>query len=77
LVQPDREGKRGRWIEMIQEYDLEIKPTKLVKGQGLEKLLMEENCEAMGISLEALISDQTTPEEMTTLEIQPRFFDSS
>jgi hypothetical protein len=40
LTQPDNDGKRGRWIANILEYDLEIKPTKLVKGQGLEKLLV-------------------------------------
>ena len=32
LVQNDVEGKRGKWIAKIQEYDLDIKPTKLVKG---------------------------------------------
>ena len=32
LVQPDIEGKRGKWIARIMEYDVEIKPTKLVKG---------------------------------------------
>ena len=39
LTQPDSKGKRGRWIVKIMEYDIEIKPTKLVKGQGLAKLL--------------------------------------
>ena len=39
LVQSDVEGKRGKWIAKIQEYDLEIKPTKLFKGQGLAKFL--------------------------------------
>jgi len=34
---PDR--KRGKWIAKLLEYDIEIKPTKLVKGQGLAKLL--------------------------------------
>jgi hypothetical protein len=33
LVQPDSDGRRGKWLENIQEYDLEIKPTKLVKGR--------------------------------------------
>jgi len=33
LVQGDVEGKRGKCIAKIQEYDLDIKPTKLVKGQ--------------------------------------------
>jgi hypothetical protein len=50
LVQPDVDGKKGRWIAKILEFDLEIKPTKLVKGQGLAKLLVESNCEALGVS---------------------------
>jgi hypothetical protein len=32
------------------EFDLEIKPTKLVKGQGLAKLLAESNYKASGVS---------------------------
>jgi len=48
--------------EKVQEYDLEIKPTKLVKGQGLAKLLIEKNCRAMGVSLEASISDHPVEE---------------
>jgi hypothetical protein len=40
LVQPDCEGKRGKWITKILEYDLTIKPTKLIKGQGLAKLMI-------------------------------------
>jgi hypothetical protein len=39
LTQPDPEGKRGKWIAVLLEYDLEIKPTKLIKGQGLTKLM--------------------------------------
>jgi len=62
LIQPDSEGKRGKWIIKIQEYDLEIKPTKLVQGQGLAKLLTEQNCEAMVVFLEASISDHPTEE---------------
>jgi hypothetical protein len=42
-------GSRGRWIAKIQEYDLEIKPTKLVKGQGLAKMLTEGNERALGM----------------------------
>jgi hypothetical protein len=38
LVQPNSDGKRGWWLTKIQEFDLEIKSTKLVKGQGLAKL---------------------------------------
>ena len=32
LTQPDLEGKRDKWIDVLLEYDLEIKPTKLIKG---------------------------------------------
>ena len=50
LIQPDMDGKRGKWIAKILEFDLEIKPTKLVKGQGLANLLAESNCKALGIN---------------------------
>lgn len=32
LTQGDIEGKWGKWIAKIQEYDMDIKPTKLTKG---------------------------------------------
>ena len=32
LVQTDPEGRRGKWIAALLEYDVEIRPTKLVKG---------------------------------------------
>jgi hypothetical protein len=50
LVQEDSDGKRGRWLAKIQEFDLEVKMTKLVKGQGLAKLLVESNFRALGIN---------------------------
>ena len=59
LVQSDIEGKRGKWIAKIQEYDLDTKPTKLVKGLGLAKLLTESNFQALGISLLAPIEEVT------------------
>jgi hypothetical protein len=50
LVQVDSNGKRGRWLAKIQEFDLEVKPTKLVKGQGLAKLLAKSNFRDLGIN---------------------------
>ena len=44
------EGKRGKWIATVLEYDIEIKPTKLIKGQGLAKLMIETNCQALDIN---------------------------
>jgi ribonuclease HI len=51
LVQPDIDGKRSKWIARLIEFDVEIKPAKLVKGQGLAKLLAEENCRLLDINL--------------------------
>jgi hypothetical protein len=50
LIQPDIDGRRSKWIAKIMEFDLEIMPTKLIKGQGLAKLLAEANYQALGIS---------------------------
>jgi hypothetical protein len=50
LIQPDIDGKRSKWIAKIMEFDLEIKPTKLVKGQGLARLLAESNCKDLGVN---------------------------
>jgi hypothetical protein len=49
LIQPDIARKRSKWIIKILEFDLDIKPTKLVKGKGLDKLLVESNCKALGV----------------------------
>jgi hypothetical protein len=43
LIQVDIDKRRSKWISKILEFDLEIKPTKLVKGQGLARLLPESN----------------------------------
>jgi hypothetical protein len=39
LTQPDPDGKRGKRIASMLEYDLEIKPTKLIKGQGIAQMM--------------------------------------
>ena len=50
LTQSDIDGKRAKWISKLIEFDVEVKPTKLVKGLGLAKLMAKENCELMGIN---------------------------
>jgi transposase InsO family protein len=47
LSQQNCMGTRGKWVSKIQEYDLEIKPTKIIKGQGLAQMLTESNQEAI------------------------------
>jgi len=46
----EEDGKTGKWITKIQEYDMVIKPIKLIKGQGLEKIMVETNLQEMGIN---------------------------
>jgi hypothetical protein len=50
LIQLEIDGKRSKWIAKLIEFDVEIKPTKLVKGQGLAKLLAKENCKLLEIN---------------------------
>ena len=52
------------------EYDIEIKPSKLIKSQGLAKLMAESNCHALDINFIAQIDDQ---EEMATPEISEAY----
>ena len=61
------------WIATILEYDIEIKPTKLIKGQGLAKLMADSNCHALDINFIAQLDDQ---EEMATPQISEAFSDS-
>jgi hypothetical protein len=39
LSQQLREGRWANWLAKLQEFDIEIKPLKVVKGQGLCKLI--------------------------------------
>jgi len=57
LIQTDPEGRRGKWIAAMLEYDLEIKPTKLIKGQGLARLMVESNLHALDINIIAAMSE--------------------
>jgi hypothetical protein len=35
LAQKECSGNKGLWVTKIQEYDLEVKIAKTIKGQGL------------------------------------------
>jgi hypothetical protein len=50
LTQPDLEGRRGKWIATLLEYDLEIKPMKLIKVQGLVNLMAHSYCNIVGMN---------------------------
>ena len=50
-MQSNTKGKRGRWIAKILEFDIEIKSTNLIKGQGLAHLMVDSNCKALNLGL--------------------------
>ena len=50
LRQAEPDGRRAKWIATLLEYDIEIRPTKLVKGKGLAKLMVHSNYEALGVN---------------------------
>jgi hypothetical protein len=50
LVHPNIDGKRSKWIAKMIEFDIEIKPIKLIRGQGLAKLLSEDKCRMLEIN---------------------------
>ena len=58
LTQDNPDGRRGKWIYVILEYDMEIKPTKLIKGQGLAKLMAKSNFHALDINFLAAVDEQ-------------------
>eukprot|EP00253_Pinus_taeda_P026614 PITA_26614 len=74
LVQTELEGRRGKWIAALLEYDVEIKPTKLIKGQGLAKLMAETNLHALDINLIAALSDGE--EENPAVQVSDIFISS-
>eukprot|EP00253_Pinus_taeda_P008821 PITA_08821 len=74
LVQTEPEGRRGKWIAALLEYDVEIKPTKLIKGQGLAKLMAETNLHVLDINLIAALSDED--EENSVLPVSDIFVSS-
>ena len=39
LMQNELGERRGKWMEILQEFNLEIQPMKLVSGQGLSKIM--------------------------------------
>ena len=58
LTQDNLYGRRGKWITIILEYDIEIKPTKLIKGQGLDKLMAESNFHALDINFLVVVNEK-------------------
>jgi hypothetical protein len=76
LTQPGPDGRRGRWIATLLEYDLEINPTKLVKGQGLAQLMTQTNLDVLGINFLSGFSGQMD-DSASELQVLPNFSSSN
>lgn len=63
LTQANPDGKSGKWIAKLLEYDIDIIPTKLVKGQGLAKLMTQSDLDCLDINLNEKISEISDDEE--------------
>ena len=66
---------KGKWASKIQEYDLEKKPTKLIKGQGIAKMLTQGNEKALGIICQNNYPKQSVSDELQRLENHPWYTD--
>jgi len=77
LVQSNNDGRGGQWLDKIQEFDLELKPTKLVKFQGLAKLLAKSNFRELKInnleSHESLLDIEEIKDQAPTTRIEDNF----
>ena len=54
---------------MLLEYDIEIKPTKLIKGQGLENMMTTSNCYSLQLNFLANHLNQLD----TEVQVMPNF----
>jgi hypothetical protein len=72
LIQPDINWRRSKWIAKILEFDLEIRPAKLVKCQGLARLLDESNCKSLGVNFINTFSENQQAElSKTSSQVNP------
>ena len=73
LTQDNPDGRRGKWIAIILEYDIEIKCTKLIKGQGLANLMAKSNFHALEINFLVAVDEQG---EKATPSVKEEFLNS-
>ena len=53
---------------MLLEYDIEINPTKLIKGQGLAKMITNSHCDSLQLNFLAGQSNQLDAEVQVKLD---------
>jgi hypothetical protein len=74
LTQSNPEGRRAKWMAIFLEYDLEIKPTKLIKGTGLSKLMTQSNYDVLGINY--IVDLLENSKEETVPHVSHKFLES-
>ena len=74
ILNQDPDGKRGKWIATLLEYDLGIRPTKLIKGQGLAKLMAKSNFQALDMNMVDVLEEN---KEFIAPYIEEMFLNSS
>lgn len=74
LMKTYPKGRKGKWIVAMLEYDLEIKPTKLIKCQGLAKLMAESNLHVLDINLITTFSNEE--KDVTLIQVSDMFLSS-
>lgn len=68
LIQPSSDGRRGKWIAKVLEFDLEIMPTKPIKGKALARLMTKTNLGSFGINLIMELSGITGVETVVAMD---------
>ena len=58
LTRDNPDGRKGKWIVVILEYYIDIKPNKIIKGQGLAKLMVESNFHSLDINFIDVVDEQ-------------------
>jgi hypothetical protein len=71
LTQVYPKGKRGKWIAALLEYDLETKPTNLIKEQGLAQMMTQSNFDLLGVNFIVDLSQGV--EEEVSLHVSQKF----
>eukprot|EP00253_Pinus_taeda_P028561 PITA_28561 len=61
-------GLLAKWIAKMIEFNIELNPTKLFRGQGLARLLAEENCRTLDINCMGSIAENGQTEEEEAAE---------
>ena len=51
LTYLDPESRRGKWIAVLLEYELDINPTKIIKIHILAKLMDQSNCDSLSLHM--------------------------